>query len=613
MKGRISRTPIPEKPYYLPTTAMRPCTSLALLVVGPALAAADLLGPRFPPPVDISSSTSLSTRAWRNLTSILDGHLNGSFPSPLLSGVENITFSFGAFSVHDPNAASTLQYHYTDSLIQNNTVGVNKVDADTVYRFASVSKLFTAYAGMVALTDEEWNRPFTKIFPILADVHGGLTQVSQWENVTPLSLASQISGVIGNAPPFAIADSALSYLQEIAAGVTPSFDPIALGLPPIRNPYPSFSEFCEQGNSDCTAESIIKEARFRYPTYLSWTSPTYSNFGYILLGIAIAEITNQTLPDVYRNALFEPLGMTSSNATDPVHLADRVVVPGGNLNFTFADSALGAASGGIFSTLNDITKFGVSILNSTLLPAEKTRRWMKPLTHTANLNYSVGAGWEILRYTHPDTLAVTDLYTKLGDSGFNGGAVVLIPDYDAGFTCLVASSDVGRSDYQRLLLDTVIREWLPALEAEAAAEAQAGFAGTYEPEDETLKSTLTLTVEPSIGGLWVSNWISNSSDVLENQAAIFRSRGGLRFLPTICDVDNSKYAFRIRGGANRTFDEILDSIGSFTGTGQDDWVSTGQFAYAADPLDLAIFDLDVEGSALSVNLPAFNVTLKRQV
>ena len=592
------------------------CTSFIVFCFGPILAAADLLGPRFPPPIDVASSKSLSAKAWQNLTKTFDEYLNGSFESPFFAGIENITFSLGAFSIHDPSAASALQYHYTDPLIQNNTVGVTNVDADSVYRFASVSKLFTAYAGMVSLTEEEWNRPFTKIFPILAesDGHAGLTQVAQWESVTPLSLASQISGVVGNAPPFGVADIALPYLEELKAGVKPSFDPTAAGLPPITNPYPSFSEFCEQGNGDCTSDSIIKDAQFRYPTYKTWTSPTYSNHGFILLGLAIAELTNQSLPDAYRSSLFEPLGMKSSNATDPVHLIDRVVVPGGMIGSTFADSGLAAASGGIFSTLKDMAKFSTSILNSTLLPEEKTRRWMKPLGHTANLNYSVGVGWEILRYVHPDTHGVTDLYTKLGDVGFNGGAVVLIPDYGAGFNCLVASADPGRTDFQKLVLDAVIREWLPALEAQAAAEAKVKFTGTYVPYDKKLNTSLILTVEPSIGGLWVADWISNSSNILnvENQYPIFNNFGGFRFLPSIYDADNSKYAFRIRAPFNKTVTDGRNSYGPFTGTGKDDWVTTGQFGFVGTPVDLAIFDLNEAGEAVSVDLPAFNVTLKRQ-
>lgn len=64
---------------------------------------------------------------------------------------------------------------------------------------------------------------------------------------------------------------------------------------------------------------------------------------------------------------------------------------------------------------------------------------------------------------------MTDPYTKLGDSSFNGGAAVLICDYSAGYNCLIASSNENRTTIQKSVLDAVIREWLTALEAQAAA------------------------------------------------------------------------------------------------------------------------------------------------
>lgn len=153
-----------------------------------------------------------------------------------------------------------------------------------------------------------------------------------------------------------------------------SFGSFAAGLPLLQHLNPALSKSCEKPNSSCALDSPIKDARFRYPTYQTWTSPTYANYGFILLGSEIAEIANQSLPDVYRKALFEPLGISSSNATDPTHLVDRVVLSGRDLQYVFTDSGFGTASGGIFSTLNDRARFSISIMNSTLLPEEKTRR-----------------------------------------------------------------------------------------------------------------------------------------------------------------------------------------------------------------------------------------------
>lgn len=45
---------------------------------------------------------------------------------------------------------------------------------------------------------------------------------------------------------------------------------------------------------------------------------------------------------------------------------------------------------GYYSSANDLTTIGSSILSPALLPAELTRKWLKPLTHTSSLFTSIG-------------------------------------------------------------------------------------------------------------------------------------------------------------------------------------------------------------------------------
>jgi hypothetical protein len=209
-----------------------------------------LLGPRYPQPTDLTSGDSLVAAAWRNLTSVFDGQLNGSSPAALLSGIENVTFSTSLFSIHDP-AAESLQYHYTSPEIREAIAGVNEVDANSLYRFASVSKLFTVYAALVALTEEQLNTPLSKIFPVLAEFQsehegedGNQTLYSAWDQVTPFNLASHLSGVIGNSPPFAIVDSWQTYVGTAATDPALAVSPVEFGLPPYEEPYPFFNPTC---------------------------------------------------------------------------------------------------------------------------------------------------------------------------------------------------------------------------------------------------------------------------------------------------------------------------------------------------------------------------------
>jgi hypothetical protein len=176
--------------------------AVAGLLAHGVLADFSSLGP-YPAPIHLNAENSLVAAQWQNLSSTIDAYLSGNTSSqPALAGVENITFSMGMFSLNDP-AAIQLQYHHTSADVQNATNGTNKVDADSIYRVASVSKLITTFAGMIELSVEQWNTPLTQIQPDFAEVLRNYTSASasdpilqaQWDQITPWSLATQLSGL----------------------------------------------------------------------------------------------------------------------------------------------------------------------------------------------------------------------------------------------------------------------------------------------------------------------------------------------------------------------------------------------------------------------------------
>lgn len=387
---------------------------------------ADFNGPTYPPPLDLSSNTSLVAASWKNLSFELDTYLNRKSPA---TAVSNVTFSIGMFSMHDP-AASQQQYHHTSpSIAHGSAEGTHSVTGDSVYRIASVTKLFTVFAGLLDLTDADWNTPLTKIIPELANftsTHKNSNPIytTAWDQITPWTLANQIAGV---------ARQGVAALDLLFAAAT---DPKATatlmkeyGLPPAN---PSDLGTCL--NTDCTVSEYAQGVMGQPPVFEPWTTPAYANNGFILLGVAIARLTNRSMEDVYTSTIFKPLGLTSSFTAAPADnlTLSRSVVVGDPAAGFAAANGLALSSGGLFSTTNDLARFGVAILNSTLLSPLATRKWMKPTSHTASLTYSVGAPWEITRYVHPEGTAsagkVTDLYTKLGDSGYYNGHMVLIPE-----------------------------------------------------------------------------------------------------------------------------------------------------------------------------------------
>ena len=80
-------------------------------------------------------------------------------------------------------------------------VGVKKVDQNSVFRIASISKLFTVWSFLKEVGDERFNDPVTWYIPELANlsrmndtVYDDLDQV-RWDEVTLGQLASSAAGI----------------------------------------------------------------------------------------------------------------------------------------------------------------------------------------------------------------------------------------------------------------------------------------------------------------------------------------------------------------------------------------------------------------------------------
>ena len=226
--------------------------------------------------------------------------------------------------------------------------------------------------GMVDLSPEQWNLPLTAVIPGLAEFYQGLSgdkaeiYISQWDKITPWALAAQIAGVARQGVPGL--DLLYQYLLAQTIGDNTIPDPTTQGLPPLNG-----SELgpCAQSTQIfCTPNEFVGSVQDQAPTFLPWTSPAYANNGFMLLGIALLNITGKKDFDaLYNDAVISPLEMTSTNiSTPPQSLWSRSAIVGADPRAYFAiDGGYTKSSGGIFSTINDLAKFGVGILNHTLL------------------------------------------------------------------------------------------------------------------------------------------------------------------------------------------------------------------------------------------------------
>lgn len=585
----------------------------------------DFSGPSFPAPKDLTSNQSFVRTAWKSATETLKaaglgggGTNNRSSPantSLIPSDAQNTTFSIGLFSLHDPDAAS-LQFHHTSPEIAASAHGTKAVGGNSIYRVASVTKVFTVLAGLLTLSDADWERPLSNILAPLSG-HGGRGDVlsTPWDKITMRALAAQIGGVPRDGFPN-VGEIALQMAQRNQTEVELMAQS---GLPPANLTDPLSQPPCLIAlltGQDCTETPYVEGVANRAPTFLPWTTPGYSNNGFTLLGLAMANVTGQTVGQLYQDNILAPLAMESTFSDPPptTQYPRSVIVDNPTASSFDVANGIFVSSGGVFSTTCDLARFGAGILNSTLLAPEQTRRWLKPVSHTARLQYAVGAPWEIVRYVGPAG-KVTDLYTKLGDSGLYSSWLVLVPDYGFGFSILSAGSSSTRSSVVAAVADTLTHTLLPALEQQAAAEVAKNFAGVYKAASGSgLNSTLTLAATHdalSAPGLAISSWVSNGTDVLPYLARQL-GPGPFRLLPSVADGTDGQVAFRVVGATDAPSPkETTGALFSGPGMSSPDWLVVDASTYYGAGLSLFVFDVGRDGQATAVTLAAYRISLAR--
>ena len=122
------------------------------------------------------------------------------------------------------------------------------------------------------------------------------------------------------------------------------------------------------------------------------------------------------------------------------------------------------------------------------------------MTFTSDPFRSVGHAWEIQRVSLQDPCRVVDAYTKARDIGSYASYLILLPDYDLGFTILVA----GSASLLGSLIGGIV---IPAAEAAAGQQAEDVYVGHYQTnaDDPAINSSLSLGI---------TQWINNGTDML---------------------------------------------------------------------------------------------------
>ncbi|SCN76303.1 uncharacterized protein FFB20_05231 [Fusarium fujikuroi] len=560
---------------------------LGLIIVPvQALSPCPLFGPDLPIPTSLSDDISIRDAMSEILQLV---------PS-LEIDLQNTSFSIDIYPGADKQPL--FSYHHSSPTLQNHRHGVKAVNDTTVYRIGSISKLLTAYVYLLEVGDVSFNQPVTRYVPELAEFSANLRDSSNepasalqyvdWDAITIGALASHMAGIPRDFPSPASADRQLQRL----------------GLPPVR--AVDFAYCGKRVLYPCNRTAFFDAIRTRHPVEAAFSTPIYSNIGYQIMAYALENITGTAYPDVLSRQLILPLGLNSTSYTKPANTNSSIIPDSPSRSWYDVDTRDAGPAGGIYSSIADLRRIGQSILTYEMLSPSQTRRWMKPLSFTADPQVAVGAPWEIVRV--PSTINRANwMYTKGGQLGMYSSLMALLPDWGVGFTVLAAGTDAP--GVVSKIPAAIVSKLVPALEKAAKRQARQDYSGHYGDA----RNGMTITVQDSLPGLGVTSWFVDGHDMFDSIRLIVSGSStgsgnvSMRLYPTGL---NTQADGKTKLQSWRAVYEIIDAT-SPSSSYCASWFSVDSVTYGGVSVDEFVIDISADGSSQSITISAFDTRLER--
>jgi CubicO group peptidase (beta-lactamase class C family) len=228
------------------------------------------------------------------------------------------------------------------------------VTEDTVFRIASVTKLFTAVAVM-----QLWERDLVDLDAPANDVLRAYQLIPAEAGWRPATLRHLLTHTGGIPEIRGLADL-------LRADLTPSGGRPGQASVKAGEPVPSLAE-CYRGGLRIAVEP--------------GTAFAYSNHGFATLGQVVEDVSGMPLERYFRERIFEPLGMVDSDLVRTRRMTSRLAtgyVLGRSGARPVPDREwTGAGAGGIYSTARDIARFAAALLGGG---ANEHGRILEPAT-----------------------------------------------------------------------------------------------------------------------------------------------------------------------------------------------------------------------------------------
>lgn len=226
------------------------------------------------------------------------------------------------------------------------------VKPETIFQTGSVGKQFTA-AGVMMLVEEGKVGLDDHVSKYFADAP------VTWKDITVRNLLTHTSGIP-------------DYTEKLID---------------LRKDY-----------TEAQLLKIFERLPLNFPPGQKWT---YSNTGYVLLGIIIHKVTGQFYGDFLHDRIFAPLGMTSTRIISeadiiPNRASGYRLVKGMLKNQEWVSPTLNTtADGALYTNVLDMAAWDAALRTGKLLNQSSFEQMYTPVTLTDGKTYPYGFGWDI--------------------------------------------------------------------------------------------------------------------------------------------------------------------------------------------------------------------------
>jgi hypothetical protein len=284
------------------------------------------------------------------------------------------------------------------------------------------------------------------------------------------------------------------------------------------------------------------------------------------------------------------------------------------------DKLIVLRGGNMYASASDLSTLGRGIMSSKLIKPAMTRRWLNPVTFSADFLASIGAPWGVRRIqlakeTQPHrTLSV---FTKAGTFRKYTAFITLLRDFNIGFTIMMAGTPALNNF---LGADLMGASLIPAYDAVARDEADKKYSGIYVARPSSFNGTvgnsssLTISTDPNKPGLGVGPWTSNGTDMVDMAIKLQSGSDEAPKKPEARLYYTQLESNTTTGGMRQSWKAVFEDTGGpaagqqLWSTDCGAWVGITGVTYASLPLDEFVFEMDSTGKVVSVVNLALRLT-----